>query len=175
VLEEANATIIRKQRLDTSTGARRLLAKLAEHDPGSTGSVYVFSFSLVPPVWTHDKVQRLDGVESIQAVDREGRVIFEIAAEAVNTHRWQLKGSGQVSPLTPVCALWDHQLTVCYGLDGRVTLHDGASAQSPIIASLWIREPATVNGVVISNRTGGDLAFSRVVASFLRAPSMRPE
>jgi len=175
ILEELNPTMIRHQRLDTSTGARRLLARLAAYDPGSTGSVYVFSFSLVPPAWTHDKVHRLDGIESIAIVDAEGRELFNLVAEAVNTHRWQLKGGGQASPLTPVCALWDHRLTVCYGLDGRVTLHDGASAQAPIIASLWIKDPAPVGGVLISNRTGGDLAFRRIGTSLLRAPVMRVE
>jgi len=175
VIEEVNPTVIRNRRLDTSTGARRLVAKLAPHDPGSAGSVYIMSFSLVPPAWSHDKLHRLDGIESIEIVDQAGRVLFELIAEAVNTHRWQLKAEGQASPLTPVCALWDHQLTICYGLNGRVTLHDGASAQSPIIASLWIKEPGTVNGIVISNRTGGDLAFRRVGASLLRAPSLRPE
>jgi hypothetical protein len=175
ILEESNPTVIRKKRLDTSSGSRRLLARLAAHDPGSTGSVYVFSFSMVPPAWSHDKVSRMDGIESIAIVDPEGRELFNVVAEAVNTHRWQLKGGGQASPLTPVCALWDHRLTICYGLDGRVTLHDGASAQAPIIASLWIKNPSAVGGVLISNRTGGDLAFRRISTSLLRAPMMRNE
>jgi hypothetical protein len=175
VLEELNPTVIRNQRLDTSAGARRLIARLAPHDPASTGSVYVFSFTLVPPAWTHDKVSRIDGIESISIVDPEGRELFHLVAEAVNTHRWQLKGGSQVSPLTPVCALWDHQLTLCYGLDGRVTLHDGASAQAPVIASLWLKDPSPVGGILISNRTGGDLAFRRISASLLRAPSIQVE
>lgn len=174
-LEEVKPTAISNERLDTSGGARRLLARLAPHDPGGTGSVYVFSFSLTPPSWSHDKVQRMDGIESIAMVDPEGQEIFSLTAAAVNTHRWQLKGGGQVSPLTPVCALWDHQLTVCYGLDGRVTLHDGGTAQAPVIASIWLKEPAAVEGLLISNRTGGDLAFRRIGTSLLRAPSVHAE
>jgi hypothetical protein len=175
VLEESNPTMIRKQQLDTSTGARRLLARLAPHDPGGAGSVYVFSFSLLPPAWSHDKVQRMDGIESIAVVDPEGHELFSLVAEAVNTHRWQLKGGGQVSPLTPVCALWDHQLTLCYGLDGRVTLHDGSTAQAPVIASLWLKDPAPAGGILISNRTGGDLAFRKIGTSLLKAPAVRAE
>lgn len=175
VLEELKPTPILKERLDTSGGARRLLAQMAPHDPGGTGSVYVFSFSMVPPTWSHDKVQRMDGIESIAIVDAEGHEIFSLTAAAVNTHRWQLRGGGQVSPLTPVCALWDHQLTVCYGLDGRVTLHDGGTAQAPVIASIWLKDPAPVEGLVISNRTGGDLAFRQIGTSLLRAPSVHAE
>lgn len=175
VMEETNPTAIKQERLDTSSGARRLLARLASHDPGGTGSVYVFSFSLVPPTWSHDKVQRMDGIESISIVDAEGREIFNLIAAAVNTHRWQLRGGGQVSPLTPVCALWDHQLTVCYGMDGRVTLHDGGTAQAPVIASIWLKNPAPVEGLLISNRTGGDLAFRQIGTSLLRAPSIHAE
>ena len=175
VLEELKPTPIMKERLDTSGGARRLLARMAPHDPGGTGSVYVFSFSLTPPSWSHDKVQRMDGVESIAVVDAEGHEIFSLTAEAVNTHRWQLKSAQQASPLTPVCALWDHQLTLCYGLDGRVTLHDGGTAQAPVIASIWLKDPEPVEGLVISNRTGGDLAFRRIATSLLRAPSAHLE
>ena len=175
VLEEVKPTPILKERLDTSGGARRLFARMAPHDPGGAGSVYVFSFSLTPPSWSHDKVQRMDGIESIAIVDAEGNELFSLVAEAVNTHRWQLKSRGQVSPLTPVCALWDHQLTVCYGLDGRVTLHDGGTAQAPVIASIWLKDPEPVEGMVISNRTGGDLAFRRIGTSLLRAPSVHAE
>jgi hypothetical protein len=175
VLEEVNPTAIRKERLDTSSGARRLLARVATHDPGGTGSVYVFSFSLLPPEWSSDKIRRMDGIESIAIVDPEGRELFSLVAEAVDIHRWQLKGGGQVSPRTSVCALWDHQLTVCYGLDGRVTLHDGGTAQAPVIASIWLKDPAPVEGFVISNRTGGDLAFRRISTSLLRAPSVHAE
>ncbi|MEK7949754.1 hypothetical protein [Luteolibacter soli] len=175
VLEELKPTPILKERLDTSGGARRLLARMSPHDPGGAGSVYVFSFSLTPPSWSHDKVQRMDGIESIAIVDAEGNELFSLVAEAVNTHRWQLKGRGQVSPLTPVCALWDHQLTLCYGLDGRVTLHDGGTAQAPVIASIWLKDPEPVEGMVISNRTGGDLAFKHIGTSLLRAPSVHAE
>jgi hypothetical protein len=175
VLEEVKPTEILKERLDTSGGARRLLARLAPHDPGGTGSVYVFSFSLTPPSWSHDKVQRMDGIEAVAMVDAEGHEIFSLTAAAVNTHRWQLKGGGQASPLTPVCALWDHQLTVCYGLDGRVTMHDGGTAQAPVIASIWLKDPAPVEGLVISNRTGGDLAFRQIGTALLRAPVVHAE
>jgi ferric-dicitrate binding protein FerR (iron transport regulator) len=175
ILEELNPTVIRKQRLDTSAGTRRLLARLAPHDSGGAGSVYVFTFSLLPPAWSHDKVQRMDGIESIAIIDDEGHELFCLMAEAMNVHRWQLKGGGQTSPLTPVCALWDHQLTLCYGLDGRVTLHDGATAQAPVIAKLWLRDPAPAGGFLISNRTGGDLAFRKISTSLLRVPSARTE
>lgn len=171
ILEETNPSMLIKQRLDTSGGARRLLAHLAPHDPGDTGSVYVFSFSLTPPARSFDKVQRMDGIESISIVDSEGDEVFSLTAEAVNTHRWRLTGGGQVSPLTPVCALWDHQLTICYGLDGRVTMHDGGTAQAPVIASIWLKDPAPVRGILISNRTGGDLAFRRMGTALLRAPA----
>ena len=176
VLEEAKGpTEILKERLDTSGGARRLLARLVPHDPGGTGSVYVFSFSLTPPSWSHDKVQRMDGIEAVAMVDAEGHEIFSLNAAAVDTHRWQLKGGGQASPLTPVCALWDHQLTVCYGLDGRVTMHDGGTAQAPVIASIWLKDPAPVEGLLISNRTGGDLAFKQIGTALLRAPVVHAE
>lgn len=175
VSEELNPTVIRAQRLDTSAGARRLVAHLAPHQTGGTGSVYVFSFSLVPPAWTHDKVHRLDGIESIALIDPQGHELFSLVAEAVNTHRWQLKGGGETTPLTPVCALWDHQITVCYGLDGRVTVHDGGTAQAPVIAKLWLKDPAAVAGIRISNRTGGDLAFRRIGATLLRVPQGRDE
>lgn len=175
VLEQGNPTVIRRKRLDTSAGPRQVLARLAPHDPGSTGSVYVFSFSLLPPTMSRDKLQKSSGIESITIVDPEGREIFSIVAEAINTHRWQLKGGGQVMPLTSVCALWEHQLTVCYGLNGRVTLHDGGSAQAPVIANLWLKNPAVVDGVRFTNRDGGDLAFRRIATSLLRAPSLRSE
>jgi ferric-dicitrate binding protein FerR (iron transport regulator) len=175
VLEQANPTVIRRKRLDTSAGPRQVLARLAPHDPGSTGSVYVFYFSLLPPTMSRDKLQKSGGIESITIVDPEGREIFSIVAEAINTHRWQLKGGGQVMPLTSVCALWEHQLTVCYGLNGRVTLHDGDSAQAPVIANLWLKNPAVVDGVRFTNRDGGDLAVRRIATSLLRAPSLRPE
>ncbi|MCW1924890.1 FecR family protein [Luteolibacter arcticus] len=173
--DETNPTVIIKEKLDTSSGSRRLFARLAPHDPGGTGSVYIFSFSLTPPSWSHDKVQRMDGIEAIAILDPAGHELFSLMAEAVNTHRWQLKGGGQLSPLTPVCALWDHQLTVCYGLDGRVTLHDGGTAQAPVIASIWLKDPAPVESMLISNRTGGDLAFRRIGTALLRAPSVHAE
>ncbi|MCW1887765.1 hypothetical protein OKA04_23710 [Luteolibacter flavescens] len=175
VLEETKTPTVIKMGLDTSGGARRLLAPLAPHDPGGTGSVYVFSFLLRPPVWTYDKVQRMDGFESIAIVDPEGNEIFSLVAEAMNTHRWQLRGGGVISPPTPVCALWDHQLTVCYGMDGRVTMHDGGTAQAPVIASIWLKHPAPVKGLLVSNRTGGDLAFRKIGTSLLKAPVTRAE
>jgi hypothetical protein len=172
---EPHPSFVRNHRLDTSAGAREWIAGLAPHDPGGSGSVYVFSFSLLPPSWSHDKVQRMDGVESIAFLDADQKEIFAITAAATNTHRWQLAGGSQVSPLTPVCALWEHQLTVCYGLDGRVTLHDGGTAQSPVIASIWLQDPAAVDAMRISNRTGGDLAFRWISAALLKAPPLRAE
>lgn len=55
--------------------------------------------------------------------------------------------------ITPVCALWANSLTLCYGLDGGATLHDGASAQAPVIAELRIGTPARVSNLTISTAT----------------------
>jgi hypothetical protein len=173
---EDNPTLIRNHILDTSTGARRLLARLSPHDPTGSRCVYVFTFHFVPPTMIDDKVNRKDGVEAITLVDPTGKEILSVFATAINGHRWQLRDdvSQAVTALTPVCALWTHSLTLCYGLDGRVTLHDGSTAQAPVVAELHIADPSSVMGFEISNRNGGDIALSEVETGFLPAAATGP-
>lgn len=178
VLSEAyHPTIIRNQRLDTSSGARRLMASLAPHDASGSRSVYIFNFNLVPPLWIEDKVRRQGGVESISLVDAAGRPILSVFAKAANSHRWQLmdENSKAVTALTPVCSLWKHSLTLCYGLDGLVTLHDGSTAQAPIIAELHLAQPRPISGLEVSNIDGGDLAISEIEATLLQGASVKPQ
>lgn len=176
VLSEANPTLIRDQILDTSTGARRLLARLAPHESIGSQDVYIFTFHFVPPAMIDDKINRMEGVETISLVDSSGAAILSVLATATNSHRWQLRNdsSETVSPLTPVCSLWTHALTLCYGMDGRATLHDGSTAQAPIIAELHLAAPKPVKGILIANLHGGDMAFSAIEAAFLPGPPAAP-
>lgn len=175
-LSETNPTILRNQVLDTSTGARQLLAKLAPHDVTSSRDVYIFTFHFVPPTMIDDKVNRKGGVETISLVNSAGAQILSVFATATNSHRWQLRddSSKAVTALTPVCSLWTHSLTLCYGMDGRATLHDGSTAQAPVIAELHLAVPYPVMGIRISNYDGGDIAFSGIEAGFLPNPPSGP-
>lgn len=175
-LYEDNPTLIRNHVLDTSTGARLLLARLSPHDASGSRCVYVFTFHFVPPIMIDDKINRKDGVEAISLVDPTGKEILSVFATAINGHRWQLRDdiSQAVTALTPVCALWTHSLTLCYGLDGRATLHDGSTAQAPVVAELHIEDPRPVMGFEISNRNGGDIALSEVETAFLPAAATGP-
>jgi hypothetical protein len=177
ILSEANPTLIRRQRLDTSSGARKLVANLAPHDNSSPRTVYIFSFDLLPPEWIQDKVKRQGGLEYITLLDGSGNQIVSISARASNSHRWQLidEKSKAASALTPVCSLWTHSLTLCYGMDGLVTLHDGATAQAPIIAELRVATPPPISGMLIGNWDGGDLALSRMEAVLLPGPPVDPQ
>ena len=172
VLSEVNPTLIRNQRLDTSSGARRIVADLLDHDSQGPRAVYIFSFDLLPPEWLFDKIKRRDGIENITLRDADGNRVVSIIARATNSHRWQLEDerSKAVTALTPVSALWTHSLTICYGLDGWVTLHDGATAQSPIIAELRLEYAPHVSDILIENDTGGDLAFDRMEVNLLPSP-----
>lgn len=176
VLSETNPTFVHNQTLDTSSGARSLLATLAPHDAGGPRSVYIFTFHLLPPQRIDDKVKRIDGVESISLTDDAGHPFLSIFAEATNSHRWQLRDehSKAVTALTPVCALWTHSLTLCYGLDGRATLHDGATAQAPVIAEMHIEKTVRTAGILLSNRSGGDLAFAGIETTLLPVPAEEP-
>ncbi len=176
IVAEVNPTVVRNHVLDTSSGARRLFAPLSPHDATGARSVYIFTFQVVPPTMIDDKVNRKGGEETISLVDSAGREILSVFAKASHGHRWQLRDdfSMAVTALTPVCALWTHSLTLCYGLDGRATLHDGATAQAPVIAELHIASPTAVSGIQISNRDGGDLAFSRIQTALLPAPASTP-
>ncbi|GAA5116284.1 hypothetical protein JIN84_19255 [Luteolibacter yonseiensis] len=173
---ETNPTYLRNQTLDTSSGARNLFGTFAPHDAGGARSVYILTFHLVPPQWIHDKVSRREGVELISLTDSAGQPIISIFAEAANSHRWQLRDerSKAVTALTPVCALWTHSLTLCYGLDGRATLHDGATAQAPVVAEMRLDKPDPVSGISIANRNGGDLAFSSIETTLLATPRNEP-
>lgn len=175
-ITEANPTILRNHVLDTSTGARLLLARLAPHQVTGSRAVYIFTFHLVPPAMINDKVNRTGGVETISLVDNAGTKILSVFAAASNGHRWQLKDefSQAVTALTPVCSLWTHSLTLCYGMDGRATLHDGATAQAPVIAELHVASPGSVMGIQIANRSGGDMAFSGIETAFLPSPPSGP-
>lgn len=178
VLSEAyNPTVIRNQRLDTSSGAKRLMANLVPHDATGSRSVYIFKFDLTPPERIQDKVSRQGGIESISLVDETGRQTLSILAKAANNHRWQLmdEDSKATTALTPVCALWKHSLTLCYGLDGLVTLHDGSTAQAPIIAELRLAQPRAIAGFVVTNIDGGDLAFSNIETTLLQSPSVKQQ
>ncbi|MEO5914803.1 MAG: hypothetical protein ABIS50_11250 [Luteolibacter sp.] len=175
-ISETNPTIIRNQVLDTSTGARNLLARLSPHEASGSRSVYIFTFHLVPPTMIDDKVNRKGGVETISLVDASGKEFLTVFATAVNSHRWQLRDdySKAVTALTPVCSLWTHSLTLCYGMDGRATLHDGSTAQAPVIAELKIASPSQVMGIQIGNRDGGDIAFSSIETALLQAAPAEP-
>lgn len=177
ILTQLNPSLIRNRKLDTSTGARRILAKLAEHEANGPRAVYIFTFHLVPPERIDDKVERQDGHESISLVDESGREFLKLFAKASNGHRWQLldERSKAVTALTPVCALWTHSLTLCYGLDGLATLHDGATAQAPVIAEIRLADPPAASGFLLDNRSGGDLALSGVEATLLPAPVIDPK
>lgn len=172
ILSEANPTLIRNQRLDTSSGARRIVGNLRSHGDQGSRAVYIFSFDLQPPEWIHDKANRLGGIEYITIRDGGGNNIVSIVARAANGHRWQLadERTKATTALTPVCALWTHSLTLCYGLDGLVTLHDGPTAQAPIIAELRVADPPPAAAFLIGNFDGGDLALSRVETLLLPAP-----
>lgn len=174
VISEMNPTVICDQQLDTSSGARVLMANLIPHEAVGQRTVYIFSFDLQPPAWVHDKIMRQGGVEYINLVDAKGQVIVSITARASNNHRWQLidNESKAVTALTSVCSLWTHSLTLCYGLDGVVTLHDGSSAQAPIIAEVHVASPPPISGILIGNLDGGDLAFSRIEAVLLPGPPL---
>lgn len=176
VTNQLNPTYVRNHILDTSSGARTLLGKFAPHDAGGTRSVYIFTFHLVPPQRIDDKISRQQGIELISLVDAAGEPVISIFAEAANSHRWQLRDerSKAVTALTPVCALWTHSLTLCYGLDGRTTLHDGATAQAPVIAEMNLENPTSISGISLANRNGGDLAFSAMEANLLAAPKQEP-
>lgn len=175
-ITEANPTIIRNHILDTSTGARRLLARLAPHEITSSRDVYIFTFQFVPPTMINDKVNRKGGLETISLVDSSGKEILSVFATATNSHRWQLRDdfSKAVTALTPVCSLWTHALTLCYGMDGRATLHDGSTAQAPVIAELHVASPKPVTGIQIANWDGGDIAFSSIETAFLPSPPAGP-
>lgn len=177
ILSEANPTLIRDRRLDTSRGARRLVANLARHDAQGPRAVYIFSFDLQPPEWIQDKVNRQGGIEYLTLQDGDGKPIVTLSARASNSHRWQLvdEKSKATTALTQVCSLWTHSLTLCYGLDGLVTLHDGSTAQAPIIAELRVSEPPPVGGILIGNLDGGDLALSHMEATLLPAQSASPQ
>lgn len=177
VLSETNPTQLRNRRLDTSSGARRLVANLANHGTQGPRAVYIFSFDLAPPEWIHDKVKRQGGIEYLTLLDASDNPVVSIAAKASNSHRWQLvdERTKATTALTPVCALWTHSLTLCYGLDGLVTLHDGATAQAPIIAELHVSVPPSAAGILIGNFDGGDLALSRMEATLLPAPPADPQ
>lgn len=172
VLTELNPTIVRKQRLDTSSGARRIVANLTNHGKQGTRAVYIASFDLLPPARIGDKKDRLGGIEYITLQDAAGKDILSIAAKASNSHRWQLvdERTKASSALTQVCSLWTHSLTLCYGLDGLVTLHDGATAQSPIIAELRVADPPAAAKILLGNFDGGDLALSRIETLLLPSP-----
>lgn len=173
ILSELNPTLVRQRRLDTSSGARMLVANLANHETGGPRAVYVFSFDLIPPERIQDKVTRQGGLEYISLVDGLGNRIVSISARAANGHRWQLVDDRKqiTTDYTQVCSLWTHSLTLCYGLDGLVTLHDGPTAQAPIIAGLHVTTPPPVAGILLGNSDGGDLAFSKIEAALL--PSAR--
>ena len=172
ILSELNPTRIRKQRLDTSGGARRIVAPLEAHGPQGSRAVYIFSFDLHPPEWIHDKINRQGGIEHITLLDAEGNEIVSLVARATNGHRWQLadETTKATSALTPASALWTHSLTLCYGLNGLVTLHDGRSAQAPVIAEMRIQQAAPATHLLIRNFDGGDLALSRIEAILLPDP-----
>jgi hypothetical protein len=176
VANQLNPTYLRNHVLDTSSGARTLFGKLAPHDAGGTRSVYIFTFHLVPPQRIDDKISRQQGIELISLADAAGQPVISIFAEAANSHRWQLRDetSKAVTALTPVCALWTHSLTLCYGLDGRTTLHDGATAQAPVIAEMNLEKPVSISGISLANRNGGDLAFSAMEINLLAAPKQEP-
>ncbi|MES2659564.1 MAG: hypothetical protein V4689_13180 [Verrucomicrobiota bacterium] len=177
VLAETSPPIIRNQTLDTSTGPRRLLGRLAPHNGTAPRTVYICTFHLVPPARLDDKVTRQGGVEFISLADDSGQPVLSIFAEASNSHRWQLRDerSKAVTALTQVCALWTHSLTLCYDLGGRVTLHDGATAQAPIISEMRVADPRSIAGIVVGNRDGGDLAFAGIEASLLPAPPIKQQ
>ena len=173
---EVNPTILRNGILDTSSGARQLLTGLSPHKAGGPRSVYMFTFHLVPPSRIDDKVNRKDGVETVTLVDDRGEGILSVVASAAYGHRWQLRDerSKAATAVTPVCALWTHSLTLCYGLDGRTTLHDGSSAQAPVIAEFRVSSPVPVGGLMIGNRDGGDLAFTGIESVYLPDYSVQP-
>lgn len=176
VASELNPTYLKNHILDTSSGARTLFGNFAPHDAGGPRSVYILTFHLVPPQRIDDKISRREGIELISLADTAGQPVVSIFAEAANSHRWQLRDerSKAVTALTPVCALWTHSLTLCYGMDGRTTLHDGATAQAPVIAEMQLENPVAISGISISNRNGGDLAFSDMEINLLAAPRAEP-
>ena len=71
------------------------------------------------------------GFDALLTGLKQDRWDLVIASHAITDER-----SKAVTALTPVCALWTHSLTLCYGLDGLATLHDGATAQAPVIAEI---------------------------------------
>lgn len=164
-------TILHKHSIDTTGSPRRLLARLAPHQATGSRAVYVFTFQLLPPANLANKIWDQGGVEFITLVDGAGKPCLSLLARAIDGHRWQLhdESSQAVPALTPVCALWAHSLTLCYGLDGRVTLHDGATAQAPIITELRVTAATPLAGILIGNHDGGDLAFAGIEATLLPA------
>jgi hypothetical protein len=172
ILEEYNPTLLRQGRLDTSSGPRLLRAGLQSHAAPDARAVYVFTFEMLPPEWIHDKERLQDGFESITLLGEGGQGVIHVQAAAADGHRWCLRDESDVpaSPLTNISALWKHTLTLCYGMDGRVTLHDGASAQAPIIAECMVAVPQALGGILLTNRFGGDLAIDRMTARLLRGP-----
>ncbi len=166
---EREPTTLSRSRLDTSFGARELVARLPPHPEPSARDVYLFHFDFLQPEHMQDKEKRQDGFESITILCTREKPLFSIRALAEHGHRWFLHNDtdGSSSPLTLVGALWPHKLTVCFDLNGRVTLHDGPTAQAPIIAELFIADPLQVGALLLTNRTGGDLALNRIEAGIL--------
>jgi len=164
-------TILHNHSIDTTGSPRRLLARLAPHEAIGPRAVYVFTFHLLPPANLANKIWDQGGIEFITLEDGAGKPCLSLMAAAISGHRWQLRDetSKAMPALTPVCALWTHTLTLCYGLDGRVTLHDGATAQTPIIAELRVAAPLPVAGILIGNHDGGDLAFAGIETTLLPA------
>ena len=170
-------TTLRQHTLDTTGTARRLLARLAPHDAGGSRAVYIFTFHLLPPANLANKIWDQGGVEFISLVDGAGKPFLSLCAAANNSHRWQLRdeASKTLTALTPVCALWTHTLTLCYGLDGRVTLHDGATAQAPIIAGLRLAAATPAAAILLGNQDGGDLALAGIETTLLPAQPVDPQ
>jgi hypothetical protein len=176
IREEASPTVIANERLDTSFGARELIARFNPPPPRSVRDVYVLTIDLLQPAHIHDKVKRQDGYESITLLDEDDHPVVSLRAAATHGHRWWLhdESADVPTPHTNVGALWPHTLTLCYDHNGRVTLHDGASAQAPIIAELRLDRAPPLSGVLFLNRTGGDLAIERISASLLQQADAAP-
>lgn len=164
VRDEHSTTRLDGGRLDTSGGFRHLAAGFLA-PAGIEAPVYLMTFRTAEPRVVDDKKQRLSGIERITLLAPGRKPVFSLIALAREDHRWRLRNeiTKEESEITPISAISRHELTLRHDTAaGRITLHDGASAQGEFLAEI----PLPVGMVPVEfelwNDYGGDLALENI-------------
>lgn len=173
VSREANPTLVIDGVLDTSFGPRSLTAGFRQEPMPGRRSIYLLTLQTTTPRNTEDKTTKIGGTEDIIVWARDGNPIFSLSAAATGGHLWHLKdpAGGEVTGSSGVSALGPRVLTLRYDpSDGRVSLHDGATAQGEVLAEIQARPEVAPAFFTVENSYGGDVALDHVSARVVSYP-----